>query len=86
MIKNDFAARAVRAEAEGWDEERLRNLLGKKREMAGIFQGDDVDGKMEAGQSSGLVKEILTVEQVFNKLIGEYQQAIARQNKAEVSN
>jgi enoyl-[acyl-carrier protein] reductase II len=72
MLKNDFALRAVKAEADGWDESHLEQLLGKKRECAGIFEGDEVEGEMEAGQSSGLVKEILPVADVFKKLIQEY--------------
>jgi enoyl-[acyl-carrier protein] reductase II len=72
MLKNDFALRAVKAEAEGWNEAQLEELLGRKRERAGIFEGDAVEGEMEAGQSSGLVKEILPVEVVFKNLIQEY--------------
>jgi len=72
MLKNDFALRAVKAEAEGWDEPQLEELLGKKRERAGIFEGDDAEGEMEAGQSSGLIKDILPVADVFKKLIQEY--------------
>jgi enoyl-[acyl-carrier protein] reductase II len=72
MLKNDFALRAAKAEAEGWDEAHLEELLGKKRERAGIFEGDDIEGEMEAGQSTGLVKEILPVADVFKKLIQEY--------------
>jgi enoyl-[acyl-carrier protein] reductase II len=72
MLKNDFALRAVKAEAEGWDEPQLEELLGKKRERTGIFEGDEVEGEMEAGQSSGLVKEILPVAEVFKNLIQEY--------------
>ena len=77
MMKNDFAGRALKAEAEGWGEDRLRELLGKKRERAGIFAGDETEGEMEAGQSSGLVREILTVEDVFKKLIAEYNASIS---------
>jgi enoyl-[acyl-carrier protein] reductase II len=72
MLKNDFALRAVKAEAEGWNEAQLEELLGKKRERAGIFEGDNIEGEMEAGQSTGLVKEILPVADVFKKLIQEY--------------
>jgi enoyl-[acyl-carrier protein] reductase II len=72
MLKNDFALRAVKAEAEGWDEPQLGELLGKKRERAGIFEGDEVEGEMEAGQSSGLIKDILPVADVVKKLIQEY--------------
>jgi enoyl-[acyl-carrier protein] reductase II len=72
MLKNDFARRAMKAEAEGWDEAQLEELLGKKRERIGIFEGDEIDGEMEAGQSSGLVKKILPVAEVFKNLIQEY--------------
>jgi enoyl-[acyl-carrier protein] reductase II len=72
MIKNDFAMRAIKAEEEGWDEKKLKGLLGEKQERLGIFEGDEIEGELEAGQSSGLINEILTVEKVFEKLINEY--------------
>jgi enoyl-[acyl-carrier protein] reductase II len=75
MLKNGFAQRAVKAEAEGWNAAQLEELLGKKRERAGIFEGDDAEGEMEAGQSAGLIKEILPVADVFKKLIQEYAEA-----------
>jgi len=71
MLKNDFAFRAIQAERDGWDEIKLKELLGSKRERLGIFEGDENEGEMEAGQSSGLVKEILTVKELFNKLLKE---------------
>ncbi|MEI6125870.1 MAG: nitronate monooxygenase [Pseudomonadota bacterium] len=76
MIKNKFAEQALQAEAEGWDAARLHELLGRKREMMGIFEGNEEEGEMEAGQSSGLVNEILTVREVFNKLSREYDTAV----------
>jgi enoyl-[acyl-carrier protein] reductase II len=80
MMKNDFAFRSVKAEEEGWNEEQLRELLGKKRERLGIFEGDEIEGEMEAGQSSGIIKEILTVEDVFKKLLREIEES---KNKIE---
>jgi enoyl-[acyl-carrier protein] reductase II len=77
MLKNDFALRAAKADAEGLNEEQLKDLLGRKRERLGIFEGDDVEGEMEAGQSSGLVKEILSVKELFTKLISEYDIALS---------
>jgi len=71
MLKNDYAFRAIQAERDGWDEIKLKELLGSKRERLGIFEGDENEGEMEAGQSSGLVKEILTVKELFNKLLKE---------------
>ena len=71
MIKNAFAMRAVQAEFEGWNIDKMKELLGTKRERLGIFEGDLTEGELEAGQSSGLVKEILTVKELFNKLLKE---------------
>jgi enoyl-[acyl-carrier protein] reductase II len=75
MLKNDFALRALTAEAEGWDAARQQALLDGKRERLGIFEGDEREGEMEAGQSSGLIREVLTVAEVFEKLIREYDSA-----------
>ena len=75
MMKNDFAFRSIKAEEEGWNEEQLRELLGNKRERLGIFEGDEIEGEMEAGQSSGIIKEILTVEKLFKKLLKEIEES-----------
>ncbi|MDH3267662.1 MAG: nitronate monooxygenase [Ignavibacteria bacterium] len=81
MIKNDFAFRATQAEKDGWDEIKLKELLGSKRERLGIFEGDEIEGELEAGQSSGLVKEILTVKELFQKLLSEISEAKNRNDK-----
>jgi len=81
MIKNDFAFRATQAEKDGWDDKKLMKLLGSKRERLGIFEGDEIEGELEAGQSSGLVKEILTVKELFQKLLSEISEAKKRNDK-----
>lgn len=72
MIKNDFAYRALESDLQNWSKENQLELLGKKREMRGIFDGDLSEGMLEAGQSSGLINEVLSVEQVFKKLLLEF--------------
>lgn len=81
MLKNDFANRAVKADGEGWDGIKLIELLGSKREKLGIFDGDEIEGELEAGQSSGLVKEILSVKELFAKLLNEISEAQERNKK-----
>ncbi|MCS7053388.1 MAG: nitronate monooxygenase [Ignavibacterium sp.] len=81
MIKNDFAERAVKAERDGWDEEKLKELLATKRERLGIFEGDEIEGAMEAGQGVGLIKDIPTVEVLFKRLLEEYYSALNRLNQ-----
>ena len=81
MIKNAFAMRAVQAEFEGWNIDQLKELLGTKREHLGIFEGDLTEGELEAGQSAGLVKEILTVKELFKKLLNEISEAKERNER-----
>lgn len=81
MLKNDFALRAVNAEKDGWDEDRLQELLGKKREKLGIFEGDETEGELEAGQVSGLVKGVLTVEELFKKFLEEIEKTQERNDR-----
>lgn len=72
MIKNDFAFRAMKAENEGWNEAQLRELLGAKRERAGIFEGDLVEGELEAGQGVGLINDTPNVKDLLDRLLREF--------------
>jgi enoyl-[acyl-carrier protein] reductase II len=81
MLKNDFAFRALKADGECWDDSKLKELLGSKRERLGIFEGDEIEGELEAGQSSGLVNEILTLKELFKKLLNEISEAKQRNEK-----
>ncbi len=80
MIKNDFALRAVKAELDGWNEEQLKELLGTKRERLGIFEGDEIEGEMEAGQGVGLIKDIPNVRELMERLLSEVELAQKRIN------
>ncbi len=71
MIRNDWTDRVAEAEARGASAEEMRELLGKKREMAGIFQGDTDEGQIEAGQGSGLIQDIPTVAELMERLLYE---------------
>ncbi|MCI0449030.1 MAG: nitronate monooxygenase [Chlorobi bacterium] len=77
LFKNKFALEALEAEKSGASEEELKELLGKKREMQGIFEGNIDDGELEMGQSSGLVNDIKSVKDVVNDLLEEYEKTIA---------
>jgi enoyl-[acyl-carrier protein] reductase II len=46
----------------------------------GIFEGDEIEGQMEAGQGAALIKEILPVKDIFNQLITGYKEALHRIN------
>lgn len=72
MLKTPFALKALQAEREGATKEELESLLGRKREMMGIFEGNMEEGEFEAGQSSGLVKEILPAGEVVRRMMEQY--------------
>jgi enoyl-[acyl-carrier protein] reductase II len=78
MLKNEFADKAMKAEAEGWNTNQLKELLGRKREMVGIFDGNEQEGELEAGQSSGLIKNVLPAELIMKKLLAEINEANVR--------
>ena len=78
MVKNDFTSIVHKEELNGADEEKLKSLLGEKRERLGIFEGDEQNGMMEAGQGAGLIKKILPVKDLLEKLIFEYDDAKKR--------
>ncbi|MCX6174792.1 MAG: nitronate monooxygenase [Ignavibacteriales bacterium] len=80
MIKNVFTSIVHKEELNGADEDKLKSLLGEKRERLGIFEGDEQNGMMEAGQGAGLIKEILTVKDLTERLIKEFDEAKRRLN------
>jgi len=78
VFKNKFSAEAIAAEYSGADSFALKELLGKKRERTGIFEGDLDEGMMEAGQGSGLIKDIPTVKDLFTNLLKEFDIALKK--------
>ncbi len=75
LIKNGFALEAQKAEASGAGKEELAALLGEKRERAGIFDGDETGGEIEAGQIAGLIREILPAAEVLRRMMDEVHRA-----------
>ncbi len=73
LKKNPFALRALEAETGGATREEELALLGNKREMRGMFEGDIDEGELEMGQSSGLVNDIISAEEVVKRFIEIYE-------------
>lgn len=76
MLKNNFALRSIEAERNCASEEKLKEIWGEKREKLGIFEGNVDEGALEAGQSAGLIKEIMPVKDLIQKLIKEFDETI----------
>jgi enoyl-[acyl-carrier protein] reductase II len=77
MIRNAFAQRIMEAEARGASPEEIREMDGYNRSRKGIFEGDLAEGKVEAGQSAGLIHEVLTAQEIIKRVMEEYTKVIA---------
>lgn len=72
MVKNKFYSDIEDAYRHGADKETLRQLLGRGRAKKGMFDGDLEEGELEIGQGAALIDEILPVEDIFSRLISEF--------------
>ena len=78
-LRNDFTMRMSEAEREGASKEDLFAIIGDEHNRAelGMVDGDVGEGVLEAGQSSGLVRDVPTVAELFDKLKAEYEETVA---------
>jgi len=81
LIRNAFYEQVRAAEKEGASPEKLRELLGSRRAKRGIFEGDLDEGELEIGQIAGLINDIPTVAELFDRLLKEYRQSLEDLNK-----
>ncbi len=75
LVKNKFFYDLEKQYQIGRDIDALKELLGRARAKRGMFEGDMDEGELEIGQVSALIDEVLPVEQVFEKLLKEFDEA-----------
>lgn len=81
IIKNKFYEFISERESQGASVTELVKLLRKGSAKSGMFDGDIEDGKLEIGQISSLINEILPVKQIINTIVAEYNSSINKYNK-----
>ncbi len=72
-IRNPWVERVREAEARGATREELAAVYGQKHARLGILEGDVVEGELEAGQSSGLVHDVISAAEVVRRFVEEYE-------------
>jgi enoyl-[acyl-carrier protein] reductase II len=77
-IRNPWVERVREAEARGATREELAAVYGSKHARLGILEGDVAEGELEAGQSSGLIHEVLPAAEVVRRFVEEYEAARIR--------
>ena len=80
LVKGTFTTSVEEAESRGATADELRELLGKGRAKRGIFEGDLEEGELEIGQIASMFNQELSVKEVMNELIHDYNEARERVN------
>jgi len=81
LIKNDFYNHVKEAEDKGATAGELLALLGRGRSRTGMFEGDLINGELEIGQITSLIRQIEPVETIMKSLIAEYNQCLENLKK-----
>lgn len=77
-IKNPWVERVRQAEASGSPREELEEIYGRSHSRKGILEGDVAEGELEAGQSSGLIRDVIPAADVVRRFIVEFEEALSR--------
>ena len=72
LLKNEFYDKIQNAYKSNASKEELINLLSKGRSKKGMFEGDMKNGELEIGQISASIKNILSVKEIINNLMHEF--------------
>ncbi len=72
LIKNDFFKRVAEAESAGADVTQLQELLGRARAKKGMFEGDMVEGELEIGQVSSMIRAIMPAADVVGEIWSDF--------------
>ena len=72
LIRNEFYRKVQEAENSCVPIEELENILGRARAKKGMFEGDLVEGELEIGQVSSIIKNIKPAGQVLTEVWEEF--------------
>lgn len=75
MLKNEFYNGIETLYAQGASTEELKTYLSKGRSKKGMFEGDLIEGELEAGQVASLIKKVEPVAQIIASIVAEFKEA-----------
>jgi len=81
LLKNSFYNQVVEAENRGDSIEDLKILLGRGRAKKGMFLGEVEEGELEVGQVSASINKILSVSEIIDEIIIEFNEEKQRVSK-----
>lgn len=78
LLKNEFFHQIENSTDIGSGRKELQDILGQGRAKKGMFEGDLVEGELEIGQVSSMIKEILPAKEIIRTIVQEYNLAKAQ--------
>jgi enoyl-[acyl-carrier protein] reductase II len=78
LLKNSYSKKYETAERSGASDAELNAIYESASLKQAALDGDVDGGRVEAGQSAGLVDEILPAAEVMRRLVAELEQARQR--------
>ena len=77
-VRTPFIQRILDAEAAGGGYEAIKDLISGERNRRFIHEGDETEGYGWAGQGIGLIRELLTVRELFDRMEREAAEIAAK--------
>ncbi|MBW2545091.1 MAG: nitronate monooxygenase, partial [Deltaproteobacteria bacterium] len=81
VIKNKLSQEILDAEASGASPEDILGIIGPDRTHMASIDGDVESGSVMSGQISGMIKEIKSVQEVFDELLSGIEPVIDKIGK-----
>lgn len=72
LLKNPFFEKLQKVYEACGSPDDLREVLGRARAKKGMFEGDLVEGELEIGQISGLIKQIIPAADIVKEIVEEF--------------
>ena len=76
LIRNAFYDNIQQAYQRDATNEELKELLGRGRAKRGMFEGDLLEGELEIGQVSAMIKDILPVADIMDEIIAGFEKVL----------
>ena len=76
LMKNSFYDQIQKAYKKNATNKELKILLGRGRAKQGMFEGDLIEGELEIGQVSAMIKEVIPVVDIMSQIIEDFKKAV----------
>lgn len=82
VLRTQHALDIIAREQEGADYEALKDMISGRANRSYIYEGSEEGGYGWAGQVIGLIDDIPTVQELFDRMIRQANEGVARMNHA----